>query len=66
MNESACCVTCAAPCAAGNAGLDKAVKRLEPVKKKHPTVSWADLIAYVGAVAIEVCGVVVQALNSFY
>lgn len=39
-----------------NAGLDKAVKRLEPVKAKHPEVSWADLIAFVGVVAIEQMG----------
>lgn len=46
----------AALAAGGNAGLDKAVRRLEPVKKKHPDVSWADLIAYVGVVAIEQMG----------
>lgn len=40
----------------GNAGLDKAVKRLEPIKKKHPDISWADLIAYVGVVSIEEMG----------
>ena len=40
----------------GNAGLDKAVKRLEPLKKKHPEISWADLIAFVGVVAIETMG----------
>ena len=40
----------------GNAGLDKAVKKLEPIKKRHPDVSWADLIAYVGVVAIEEMG----------
>lgn len=40
----------------GNAGLAEAVARLEPVKAKHPTVSWADLIAFVGAVAIEDMG----------
>ena len=40
----------------GNAGLDKAVARLEPIKKKHPDISWADLIAFVGVVAIETMG----------
>jgi len=40
----------------GNAGLDKAVKRLEPIKKRHPDISWADLIAFVGVVAIEEMG----------
>lgn len=40
----------------GNAGLDKAVKKLEPIKKRHPDISWADLIAYVGVVAIEEMG----------
>jgi cytochrome c peroxidase len=40
----------------GNAGLDKAVARLEPLKRKHPDVSWADLIAFVGVVAIEKMG----------
>ena len=30
----------------GNAGLDKAVAKLEPVHRKHPTVSYADLFAY--------------------
>ena len=40
----------------GNAGLDRAVARLEPVKRKHPDVSWADLIAFVGVVAVEEMG----------
>lgn len=40
----------------GNAGLEKAVKRLEPIKAKHKDISWADLIAYVGVVAIEEMG----------
>jgi len=30
----------------GNAGLDKAVAKLEPVHRKHPTISYADLFAY--------------------
>jgi cytochrome c peroxidase len=29
---------------------------LEPLKKKHPEISWADLIAFVGVVAIETMG----------
>ena len=40
----------------GNAGLDKAVARLEPIHRKHPDVSWADLIAFVGDVAVEEMG----------
>ena len=40
----------------GNAGLDKAIAKLEPIKKRHPDVSWADLIAFVGVVAIEEMG----------
>eukprot|EP00227_Mantoniella_beaufortii_P009288 CAMPEP_0197590930 /NCGR_PEP_ID=MMETSP1326-20131121/12303_1 /TAXON_ID=1155430 /ORGANISM="Genus nov. species nov., Strain RCC2288" /LENGTH=367 /DNA_ID=CAMNT_0043156243 /DNA_START=48 /DNA_END=1151 /DNA_ORIENTATION=- len=40
----------------GNAGLDKAIERLEPVKRKHPDVSWADLIAFVGVVSIQEMG----------
>ena len=40
----------------GNAGLDKAVARLEPIKRKHPEISYADLFAYVGVVAIETMG----------
>ena len=40
----------------GNAGLDKAVARLEPIHRKHPDVSWADIIAFVGVVAVEEMG----------
>ena len=40
----------------GNAGLAAAVDRLAPVKRKHDDISWADLIAYVGVVAIEEMG----------
>ena len=40
----------------GNAGLDKAVAKLEPIHRKHPTISYADLFAYVGVVAIETMG----------
>ena len=36
-----------------NAGLDKMVALLEPVKSKHPTISYADMYAYAGKVAIE-------------
>jgi cytochrome c peroxidase len=39
-----------------NAGLAAAVARLEPVKHAHPDVSWADLIAFVGVVAIKHMG----------
>ena len=39
-----------------NAGLDKAVAKLEPIKAKHPDVSYADLYALSGAVAIETLG----------
>jgi len=39
-----------------NAGLALAVARLEPVKLAHPDVSWADLIAFVGVVAIQHMG----------
>ena len=39
-----------------NAGLDKAVKKLEPIKAKHPDVSYADLYALSGVVAIETLG----------
>jgi len=40
----------------GNAGLDKAVAWLEPVRAKHPNVSYADLYTLSGAVAIEAMG----------
>ncbi|GAX79031.1 hypothetical protein CEUSTIGMA_g6471.t1 [Chlamydomonas eustigma] len=39
-----------------NAGLDKPVAWLEPVKAKHPAVSYADLYTLAGAVAIEAMG----------
>jgi cytochrome c peroxidase len=39
-----------------NAGLDKPVSWLEPVKAKHPGVSYADLYTLAGAVAIEAMG----------
>ncbi len=39
-----------------NAGLEKAVKYLRPIKARHPTVSWADLIQLGGATAIERAG----------
>jgi adenylate cyclase len=35
-----------------NAGLDKAIAILAPVKEEFPNVSWADLIALAGAVAV--------------
>lgn len=37
----------------GNAGLDKAVKWLEPVKKKFPGASYADIFTLAGVVAIK-------------
>ena len=39
-----------------NAGLDKAVAWLEPVHKKHPQVSYADLYTLAGAESIEAMG----------
>ena len=39
-----------------NAGLDKAVQKLEPIKAKHPDVSYADLYPLSGVVAIETLG----------
>merc|ERR1712232_375246 len=43
--------------AAPNAGLDKALRLyLDPIKKKVPDVSWADLIQLASATAIEVAG----------
>jgi cytochrome c peroxidase len=39
-----------------NAGLAKAVSWLEPVHKKHPQVSFADLTTYAGCVAVEAMG----------
>jgi len=36
-----------------NAGLDLARNALEPVKAKHPEISYADLYTLAGAVAIE-------------
>ena len=37
----------------GNAGLGIARKLLEPIKEKHPEVSYADLYILAGIVAIE-------------
>lgn len=37
----------------GNAGLVNAVGWLEPLKKKHPGVSYADLYTYAGVVSVE-------------
>lgn len=39
-----------------NAGLDKAVAKLEPLKDKYPYVSYADLYTLAGAIAIETLG----------
>lgn len=41
---------------AANAGLPTAVELLQPVKDKHPLVSWADLFQMASAVAVEVAG----------
>lgn len=44
-------------CAHGaNAGLDKAVKLLQPVKDKVPKVSWADLMQMASALAVKDAG----------
>jgi len=39
-----------------NAGLDFARSLLEPIKKKHPEITYADLFTFVGVVAIEAMG----------
>lgn len=39
-----------------NAGLPVAVGLLEPIKAKHPLVSWADLFQLSSAVAVELAG----------
>lgn len=39
-----------------NAGLDIAMKRLEPIKKKHPDISYADLYTLAAVVSIEEMG----------
>ena len=39
-----------------NAGLDVARAALEPVKEKHPEISYADLYTFAGVVAIEEAG----------
>jgi len=40
----------------GNAGLDKMVLALEPIKERNPKISYADMYAYAGKVAIEEMG----------
>jgi catalase (peroxidase I) len=40
----------------GNAGLEKARDILEPIKKRHPTISYADLWAFASVVAISEMG----------
>jgi cytochrome c peroxidase len=39
-----------------NAGLDLAMKLLEPLKQKYPGISYADLYSLAGSVALEVMG----------
>mmetsp|Transcript_9793 Transcript_9793/g.16336 ORF Transcript_9793/g.16336 Transcript_9793/m.16336 type:complete len:323 (-) Transcript_9793:426-1394(-) len=39
-----------------NAGLQKGLDILRPIKEKHPSVSWADLMQMASAVAVEHCG----------
>jgi L-ascorbate peroxidase len=39
-----------------NAGLNKALGYLRPLKEQFPVISWADLIQLAGATAIEVAG----------
>mmetsp|Transcript_43192 Transcript_43192/g.105677 ORF Transcript_43192/g.105677 Transcript_43192/m.105677 type:complete len:389 (-) Transcript_43192:210-1376(-) len=39
-----------------NAGLDKAVKKLESIKEKYPHVSYADIYTLAGAVGVEAMG----------
>ena len=39
-----------------NAGLAKAVRYLKPIQKRHPLVSWADLMQLAAATAIENAG----------
>ncbi|KEG11463.1 putative ascorbate-dependent peroxidase [Trypanosoma grayi] len=41
---------------AGNKGLDKARNTLEPLKKKYPGISYADLWSYAAVVSIEAMG----------
>uniref|UniRef100_A0A383WLV4 Plant heme peroxidase family profile domain-containing protein n=1 Tax=Tetradesmus obliquus TaxID=3088 RepID=A0A383WLV4_TETOB len=36
-----------------NKGLDQVLKLLEPVKKKYPSLSWADLIVLAGTTALQ-------------
>ena len=40
----------------GNAGLRNAVSLLEPIKERHPEVSYADLFQMASACAIETTG----------
>jgi cytochrome c peroxidase len=40
----------------GNAGLSKMVATLEPIKKRHPDISYADMYTLAGKVAIEDAG----------
>ena len=40
----------------GNAGLDKMVAKLEPIKQQFPDISYADLYTLAGVTAIEAAG----------
>ncbi|CEM29166.1 unnamed protein product [Vitrella brassicaformis CCMP3155] len=41
---------------AANAGLDNAIKLLQPIKDRFQSVSWADILQMASAVAIEMAG----------
>uniref|UniRef100_A0A0A9FHX4 APX3 n=1 Tax=Arundo donax TaxID=35708 RepID=A0A0A9FHX4_ARUDO len=41
---------------AANAGLKIAIDLLEPIKQKHPKITYADLYQLAGVVAVEVTG----------
>jgi catalase (peroxidase I) len=41
---------------AANAGLDKARDMLEPIKKRHPKITYADLWVLAGCIAVEAMG----------
>jgi len=41
---------------AANAGLTKALALIDPIKAKHPKISYADLFQFASVVGIEFCG----------